>query len=260
MRHLSIIGDLQALNRSGIAQVGKIFGWLVVVSHWTGCIWYLLAAFSWEFGADCDYEVDPLEGSLVHISGKCRQLSCEEFGRSWVRQAGLCAESSDSYLYLTSVYWAFSTLSTVGYGDISAESTWELAFSLVMMIGGVVFYSAIAGSVVGVINNFNAEQKEMNKKRENLNKFCKDHVLEKDLKKKLFDHLEFSFHNHEVGETMSYELDLLLEDLGPQLRAETMLFLHKDLIKSMAFFSDKSASFIVMVVTDLRPRIAYPEV
>jgi len=75
----------------------------------------------------------------------------------------------------------------------------------------------------------------------------------------LFDHLEFSFHNLEIGESMSYELDELMLDLGPELRQETLLHLHSELISSMSFFNDKSSDFIVMVVTDLRPRIAYPE-
>ena len=38
-------------------------------------------------------------------------------------------------LYVVSVYWAFSTLSTVGYGDVSAAQTSEYIFSVVMMAG-----------------------------------------------------------------------------------------------------------------------------
>lgn len=58
---------------------------------------------------------------------------------------------------------------------------------------------------------------------------------------------------------MSFELDELMLDLGPELRQETILHLHSDLIRSMRFFGGKTNDFIVMVVTDLRPRIAYPD-
>jgi len=123
---------------------------------------------------------------------------------------------------------------------------------------GVLMHSFIAGSVVSVIGSFNAEKKEMDQKRQSLSKFMKDHNLLPELKKKLTDHLEFSFVKHKVGETMSYELDKLLDDLAPALRTEVLLYLHRDLVAKMNFFKDKSDEFIVMVVTDLRPRIAYP--
>ena len=50
-------------------------------------------------------------------------------------------------LYLTSMYWAMSTMSTVGYGDISAETDMERIFSILWMIYGIGFFSVVIGSI-----------------------------------------------------------------------------------------------------------------
>lgn len=100
----------------------------------------------------------------------------------------------------------------------------------------LICFGQIAGSVVHVIENFNVQLKEMNQKRSSLDKFCRDHELPADLKRKLNDHLEvlcclcsrflfslmvlssqFSFHNSDAANTVSYELDSLLDDLGQYL-------------------------------------------
>ena len=57
--------------------------------------------------------------------------------------------------------------------------------------------------------------------------FCTEHAFPPELRRRLMDHMEFSFHTLQVGETVTYELDSLLKDLGPQLRTETVLFLHR---------------------------------
>lgn len=49
--------------------------------------------------------------------------------------------------YVTSLYWAFSTLTTVGYGDISARTPQEQIYSMWMMLLGVSWYAYIVSSM-----------------------------------------------------------------------------------------------------------------
>ena len=233
LRDKSVFGA----NSTGIVQVAKIFCVLIVVAHWSGSVWYLLAAFSWST-------------NLVQ-----RSKDCHDMGVSWIQSKEMCDDPDNAKIYMASVYWAFSTLSTVGYGDISATNKWELAFSLVMMNFGVAFYSAIAGTVVNLISNFNKDMKEQNKRRNELTAFCFRNHIPDDLRLRLVDHLEFSFQSDEVQGNE----EKILSKLSPNLQTETMFFLHRKLIESMTFFRDKSDPFIVMVVADLKPRIAYPD-
>ena len=117
-----------------------------------------------------------------------------------------------------------------------------------------------AGSVVGVYSSLNARKRVVNEKRDRLTHFCVSNRFPRNLKRKLLDHLEFTMHNDkvnflwekkakifievngrsQVGEQGMQDIDQLLQDLGDSLRAETVLFLHRNLIDTMPFFEDKS--------------------
>lgn len=49
-------------------------------------------------------------------------------------------------LYLTSIYWAFSTITTVGYGDVVPVTHAEKSYALCVMYAGVATMSAITGA------------------------------------------------------------------------------------------------------------------
>jgi hypothetical protein len=53
--------------------------------------------------------------------------------------------------YLASVYWAFSTLTTVGFGDINAKTIPEKLIAIIWMIFGVGFYSFTIGNLSKII-------------------------------------------------------------------------------------------------------------
>ena len=48
-------------------------------------------------------------------------------------------------------HWSFQTLTTVGYGDISAHNWWEYIFACSWMIFGVGFYGYMFGTLIQII-------------------------------------------------------------------------------------------------------------
>jgi hypothetical protein len=69
----------------------------------------------------------------------------------WISDAGLdqgaMRTSHWTAHYLASIYFAFTTLTTVGYGDISAHTNWERAFALLAVLTGAVFFASIINKV-----------------------------------------------------------------------------------------------------------------
>jgi hypothetical protein len=55
---------------------------------------------------------------------------------------------------LKSSYYALTTLSTVGYGDFFPVTTYERVFSIIIMLGGVAFFSYIMGNFIEIITNY----------------------------------------------------------------------------------------------------------
>ena len=50
-------------------------------------------------------------------------------------------------LWLRSYYWAITTLTTVGFGDISATTESEMVFSIVAEVVGTVTFSVVMGTI-----------------------------------------------------------------------------------------------------------------
>ena len=65
---------------------------------------------------------------------------------SWVMRLDLLYEST-SMKYSFSMYWAFQTLTTVGYGDVRAVRNDERIIAIIWMVFGVGFYAYIIGYI-----------------------------------------------------------------------------------------------------------------
>lgn len=59
------------------------------------------------------------------------------------------------YKMLTACYFSLTTLSTVGYGDLSPKSNPERLLGMLILLGGVAFFSYIMGSFIDIISTFN---------------------------------------------------------------------------------------------------------
>lgn len=57
-------------------------------------------------------------------------------------------------------YYAFTSLSTVGFGDFHPRSDIERVFCALMLLNGVAIFSYIMGNFIAILNQFNAYNKD----------------------------------------------------------------------------------------------------
>jgi len=54
-------------------------------------------------------------------------------------------------LYLAALYWAMTTMTTVGYGDITPSTDWERAYAMLAMVIGGSYYGYVIGEIASII-------------------------------------------------------------------------------------------------------------
>ena len=123
-RLITDIVELLQVNPASTRLTKILFSVLYLV-HVFACIWYYVAMFNGKY--DC-----------------------------WVDQMGLWDEAP-LYKYLISVYWAFQTVTTVGFGDIGIYYHEEYVLSILWMLFGVSVYTLTIGNVSSIIANIDSK-------------------------------------------------------------------------------------------------------
>lgn len=66
-------------------------------------------------------------------------------------------------IYIHAFYFTVTTMTTVGYGDMSANTSLERIFCILLMVLGVIVFTFISGALASVLSSFdttNAAQQE----------------------------------------------------------------------------------------------------
>lgn len=130
----------------GLIRMLKVLCIQIFMVHIMACIWFLFAS---------------LEDNLYE---------------TWVGSRDI-VDSSMGHQYFESVYWAFQTVTTVGYGDFSISTPNEYILALLWMIVGVNFYSFTIGNVSSIIASMDSKAALLNSKLNTLNEYSKKYNL-----------------------------------------------------------------------------------
>jgi hypothetical protein len=80
---------------------------------------------------------------------------------SWLNRFGgqvnFASTLSLSEKYVISLYWAFTTMSTVGYGDIVATTQTEYVVCVFGMLIGATMFGYVIGNVTAMMTTFDPE-------------------------------------------------------------------------------------------------------
>ena len=86
-------------------------------------------------------------------------------------------DSEKNYQYFNAFYWAFQTVTTVGYGDFSVSTTTEYILALIWMVVGVNFYSFTIGNVSSIIASMDQKSAILNSKLSTLSDYSAKYNL-----------------------------------------------------------------------------------
>ncbi|BDA78706.1 hypothetical protein LPTSP3_g16360 [Leptospira kobayashii] len=167
----------------------------------------------------------------------------------WIHlNPGFLKNSDNITRYIRSLYWSVTTLTTIGYGDITPTSNEQTVYTMGVMIVGVGIYGYVIGNISTILSTIDISRIAFQEKLNSINSFLKYKKLPSHLSNRIRSYYFNLWENkHGVDE------DDIWEDLPVGIKADVSFYLHEKLIDSVPFFKEKSEELKREVAIELKP-------
>ncbi|CAG9314472.1 unnamed protein product [Blepharisma stoltei] len=163
-----------------------------MVAHWAACVWYYIASNDAETNPD-----------------------------TWLNNTYM--EKDDlTEIYITALYWAFTTMTTVGYGDVYPITQNEIIVACAAMAVACALFGYTVGSIGALVSKSNAESDEYRDKVLAINAYMKNKEIPGDLRFRVRRYLDYIWENKKHSIMGEIEiLGLLSEPLKEEVYVHT---------------------------------------
>uniref|UniRef100_H3D4A9 Potassium voltage-gated channel subfamily H member 5 n=1 Tax=Tetraodon nigroviridis TaxID=99883 RepID=H3D4A9_TETNG len=155
-----------------------VFG---LVAHWLACIWYSIGDYEVIDEATNTIKMDSWYQLAISIGSPYR-YNASGSGQ-WEGGPG-----KDS-LYITSLYFTMTSLTTIGFGNIAPSTDGEKIFSVAMMMVGSLLYATIFGNVTTIFQQMYANTNRYHEMLNNVRDFLKLYQVPKGLSERVMDYI-----------------------------------------------------------------------
>lgn len=155
--------------------------------------------------------------------------------------------------YILALYWAVTTMTTIGYGDIVPNTRNQYIFAILVEFGGVGLFGYIIGSITSLLANLDLSKTQFREKLEKLTVFMKSRHIPIELQQKIRLYYEYLWETKRGSPEQE-----ILNVLPRSLKVEVAIALHSELLKKVPLFQNAELSLIRQLVLHLEPNIYLP--
>ena len=163
----------------------------------------------------------------------------------------LCNLQSNSFeqIYITSLYYLMTTLTTVGYGDISVSGKYERFYQIALLIVGTFAYSWILTFISNYIKKKNEKFINFENKLNILGEIRINYPnLNNDLYERILRYLNYNKSEYKNN------VENILDSMPSSLQNNLIVEMYKPIISNFHFFKYfENSDFFVKIVTSLKP-------
>ncbi|XP_049299665.1 potassium voltage-gated channel subfamily H member 8 isoform X2 [Anopheles funestus] len=183
-----------------------------LVAHWLACVWFVIAEKE-RLINDADWDI-----GWIHTLAERLKIPVSNV--------------THGEAYITALYFTFTSLTSVGFGNVSATTLSEKIFSIIMMLIGALMHAVVFGNVTAIIQRMYSRRSLYQSKWRDLKDFIALHQMPKELKQRMQDYFQTMWSlNHGID---VYEI---LKEFPEELRGDISMHLHREILQLPIFES-----------------------
>ncbi|CAJ1381076.1 unnamed protein product [Effrenium voratum] len=155
--------------------------------------------------------------------------------------------------YITTLYWAMTTVTTVGYGDIIPQNDDERIFTMLSMMVGGAFYGYVVGNISVILASRDVNRQAHKQRLHLIYAWLLHHRFPKPLRQRLW-----IYYKTLVKNKAALDDSAIFNELSPELRQDVAQYLVPPDLLNHLLFQNVPSSVIVRLVPILQQITAQP--
>ncbi|KAG3003710.1 hypothetical protein PC119_g15860 [Phytophthora cactorum] len=162
-------------------------------------------------------------------------------------------QSSNGEMYIYFLYWAVTTMTTVGYGDTTPHNVAEIAYVSVGVLIGASTFTYVVGTLSSVVEELNESSDTFRTRMDHLKAYLRERKISQPLAERLRRYYEYYLlqRDDEKEET-------ILAALSDDLRSQLVLHLNRDVVSKISFFATQDDACVSYLMGILDPEFCTP--
>ncbi|XP_058510581.1 potassium voltage-gated channel subfamily H member 6a isoform X1 [Solea solea] len=219
LRLVRVARKLDRYSEYGAAVLLLLMCTFALIAHWLACIWYAIGNVE--------------RTGSAHITGmKIGWLDnlADQIGKHY-NDSDAASGPSTKDKYVTALYFTFSSLTSVGFGNVSPNTNPEKIFSICVMLIGSLMYASIFGNVSAIIQRLYSGTARYHTQMLRVKEFIRFHQIPGGLRQRLEEYFQ-----HAWSYTNGIDMNAVLKGFPECLQADICLHLNRSLFQSCKAF------------------------
>ncbi|KAM9457274.1 potassium voltage-gated channel subfamily H member 6a [Clarias gariepinus] len=223
LRLVRVARKLDRYSECGAAVLFLLMCTFALIAHWLACIWYAIGNVE---------RTGSARGGSLRI-GWLDNLA-DQIGKSYNESDALSGPSIKDK-YVTALYFTFSSLTSVGFGNVSPNTNPEKIFSICVMLIGSLMYASIFGNVSAIIQRLYSGTARYHTQMLRVKEFIRFHQIPGGLRQRLEEYFQ-----HAWSYTNGIDMNAVLKGFPECLQADICLHLNRTLLQNCKAFRGAS--------------------
>ncbi|XP_030747357.1 potassium voltage-gated channel subfamily H member 2 isoform X2 [Sitophilus oryzae] len=216
LRLVRVARKIDRYSEYGAAVLLLLMATFALIAHWLACIWYAIGN-----AERLPYRI----GWLDSLANDTNQQYLEN---------GTGGPSIKSR-YVTALYFTFTSLTSVGFGNVAPNTDAEKIFTICVMLVGSLMYASIFGNVSAIIQRLYSGTARYHTQMLRVREFIRFHQIPNPLRQRLEEYFQ-----HAWTYTNGIDMNSVLKGFPECLQADICLHLNRNLLQNCSVFEGAS--------------------